>query len=169
MVVECIIRASENITFNHLAFFSADLPAWKFLSGPTEVTVFLPEAHEAVDGRQSDCIESEFYDLLGPDLLWSEQGLFAARNKAVHAKRRKDWQYGFSPSGVEHHEAKALKWIDRPDRQLERKAKDGSVVDATRFSLWFTFDIIGDFTLSKPLGMLDGQKWHNIIVKTQNT
>lgn len=64
------------------------------LSGPAEVTVFLPEAHEAVGGRQSDCIKSEFYDL-----LWPEKALFATRNKAVHAKRRKDWQYGFAPAG----------------------------------------------------------------------
>ncbi|KUJ07705.1 cytochrome P450 [Mollisia scopiformis] len=132
-------------------------------TGPAEVTVFIPEAHEAVGGRQSECIKSEFYDL-----LWPEQALFAARNKAVHAKRRKDWQYGFSPSAIQYHEAKVLKWIDELDRQLEGKAKDGSIVDATEFLLWFTFDIMGDFTFSKSFGMLESQKWHNIIVKTQN-
>ncbi|KAI0593477.1 cytochrome P450 [Biscogniauxia sp. FL1348] len=132
-------------------------------TGPAEVTIFLPESHEAVGGRQSECIKSEFYDL-----LWPEKALFAARNKAVHAKRRKDWQYGFSPSAVEHHERKALKWIDELDKQLERKANDGSVVDATDFFLWFTFDIMGDFTFSKSFGMLESQQWHNIIAKTRN-
>ncbi|KAH9987073.1 cytochrome P450 [Xylariaceae sp. FL0662B] len=114
-------------------------------------------------GRQSECIKSEFYDL-----LWPERALFAARNKAIHARRRKDWQYGFSPSAIEHHEAKALKWIGELDRQLEKKAKDGTVVDVTDFFLWFTFDIMGDFTFSKSFGMLESQQWHNIIVKTQN-
>lgn len=63
-------------------------------SGPAEVTVFLPEALAAVGSRQSDCIKSEFYDLLYP-----ERALFAARDKDTHAKRRRDWQYGFSPQG----------------------------------------------------------------------
>ncbi|RWA07192.1 hypothetical protein EKO27_g7914 [Xylaria grammica] len=110
-------------------------------TGPAEVTVFMPEAHEAVGGRRSECIKSEFYDL-----LWPEKALFAARDKGVHAKRRKVWQYGFSPSAIETHERKTLKWIDELDKQIERKAKSGTVVNATDFFLWFTFDIMGDFT-----------------------
>ena len=54
----------------------------------------MPEAHEAIGGRNSDCIKSEFYDLLSP-----EKALFAARDKAIHLKRRKIWQRGFSPRG----------------------------------------------------------------------
>ncbi|KAI9667972.1 MAG: hypothetical protein M1821_000792 [Bathelium mastoideum] len=132
-------------------------------TGPAEVTVFTPEAHEAVSGRQSECIKSEFYDL-----LWPERALFAARNKAIHMKRRRTWQYGFSPSAIEHHEEKVLRWVDELDKQLERRARDGSVVNATDFFLWFTFDLMGDFTFSKSFGMLETQQWHNIIVKTQN-
>ncbi|KAI0469869.1 cytochrome P450 [Xylariaceae sp. FL0804] len=128
-------------------------------TGPAEVTVFLPESHEA----------SEFYDL-----LWPEQALFAARDRAAHARRRKDWQYGFSPSGLsyvlclKHHDKKVLKWVAELDRQLEKNAKDGLVVDVTDFCLWYTFDIIGDFTFSKSFGMLETQRWHKIIDKTRN-
>ncbi|KAI0412607.1 cytochrome P450 [Xylaria grammica] len=132
-------------------------------TGPAEVTVFMPEAHEAVGGRRSECIKSEFYDL-----LWPEKALFAARDKGVHAKRRKVWQYGFSPSAIETHERKTLKWIDELDKQIERKVKSGTVVNATDFFLWFTFDIMGDFTFSKSFEMLSRQQWHHIIVKTQN-
>ncbi|KAK8062549.1 cytochrome P450 [Apiospora hydei] len=131
--------------------------------GPSEVTVFLPEAHEVLGGRQSECIKSEFYDL-----LWPERALFAARDKAVHAKRRKDWQYGFSPGAMEHHERKVLQWVDELDRQLATKAKDRSTVNATDYFLWFTFDIMGSFTFSKSFNMLERQRWHHIVLKTQN-
>lgn len=146
----------------------------------------MPDAHEAVGGRQSDCIKSEFYDL-----LWPERALFAARDKAVHARRRKDWQVGFSPAGTLHHaasssigekktitnsvltaivyhEAKVLKWIDELDRQIEKRATAGSVVNATDFLSWFTFDVMGDFTFSKSFDMLEKQRWHHIVLKTQN-
>ncbi|KAK8029812.1 hypothetical protein PG993_011103 [Apiospora rasikravindrae] len=132
-------------------------------TGPSEVTVFLPEAHEALGGRQSECIKSEFYDL-----LWPERALFAARDKAVHAKRRKDWQYGFSPGAIEHHERKVLQWVDELDKQLARKAEDRLTVNATDYFLWFTFDIMGTFTFSKSFNMLERQRWHHVVLKTQN-
>ncbi|KAI9902534.1 hypothetical protein N3K66_001886 [Trichothecium roseum] len=132
-------------------------------TGPAEVTVFTPEAHEAVSGRQSECVKSEFYDL-----LWPERALFAARDKGVHAKRRKDWQYGFSPTAIAYHEAKVLKWVDELDRQIEKRAAAGSVVNATDFLLWFTFDTMGDFTFSKSFSMLETQRWHHVVLKTQN-
>ncbi|KAI1157896.1 cytochrome P450 [Nemania serpens] len=132
-------------------------------TGPAEVTVFTPDAHEATCGRQTQCIKSEFYDL-----LWPERALFAAREKAVHAKRRKAWQYGFSPAALEHHERKVLKWVDRLDVQLELKAKDSAIVNATEFFLWFTFDIMGDFTFSKSFDMLERQQWHHVVLQTQN-
>lgn len=67
-----------------------------------------------------------------------------------------------------HHEAKVLRYVDKLDEQLQKIAQDGSVVNATDFFLWFTFDLIGGFTFSKSFGMLDDQRWHNIIVKTKN-
>ncbi|KAI0388469.1 cytochrome P450 [Xylariaceae sp. FL0594] len=132
-------------------------------TGPAEVTVFLPEAHEAVGGRHSDCIKSEFYDL-----LWPEKALFAARDKSVHARRRKTWQHGFSPAAMACHEQKILRWVDELDAQLEKRAKDGSVVDATSFFLWFTIDLMGDFTFSKSFEMLKRQRWHHVILKTHS-
>lgn len=67
-----------------------------------------------------------------------------------------------------HHEAKALKHIDELERQLRRKAKDASVVNATDLFLWLTFDIMGDFTFSNSFKMLEKQQYHHIIVKTKN-
>lgn len=48
------------------------------------------------------------------------------------------------------------------------KARDGTVVNATEFFLWFTFDIMGDFTFSKSFDMLKRQQWHLVVMKTYN-
>ncbi|KAK7991366.1 cytochrome P450 [Apiospora saccharicola] len=124
-------------------------------TGPSEATVFLPEAHEAVGGRQSECVKSEFYDL-----LWPAQAIFAARDKAVHVKRRKDWQYGFSSGAMEHHKRKVLEWVDELDSQLAKKAKARSTVNVAEYFLWFTYVIMGSFTFSNSFGMLERQEWH---------
>lgn len=42
------------------------------------------------------------------------------------------------------------------------------MVNATDFLLWFTFDTMGDFTFSKSFSMLETQRWHHIVLKTQN-
>ncbi|KXX73522.1 Tryprostatin B 6-hydroxylase [Madurella mycetomatis] len=149
---------------NHLYLHRLNAKYGDFVrTGPAEVTVFVPEAVQAVSGRQSDCIKAEFYDL-----LWPERALFAARDKSVHASRRRDWQLGFSPRAIPHHEKKVLRHIDELSRQLELKARSGTVVNATDFFLWFTFDVMGDFTFSKSFGMLESQRWHDIILKTKN-
>lgn len=62
--------------------------------GPSEVTTFDPRAFYAIDGPNSQCIKSDFYDLLYP-----QQGLVTTRDRHIHAARRKDWAKGFSNSG----------------------------------------------------------------------
>lgn len=41
----------------------------------------------------------------------------------------------------------------------------GAVVNATEFFLWFTFDIMGEFTFSKSFSMLENQRWNEVILK----
>lgn len=62
--------------------------------GPSEVTVFHPDVFEAIDGLRSDCIKSEWYDILYPNL-----SLVTARVKETHRLRRAEWKRGFSAKG----------------------------------------------------------------------
>ncbi|KAM7195882.1 cytochrome P450 [Rhypophila sp. PSN 637] len=131
-------------------------------TGPAEVTIFLPEALEAVGGRQSTCIKGEFYDL-----LWPELALFAARDKSLHAKRRRDWNAGFSPQAIKIHEKKVLRHVQRLDQQLRIEVASGNVVNVTEFLLWFTFDIMTDFTFSGSLNLLQEDKCRQVVVKAR--
>ncbi|KAM7206084.1 Cytochrome P450 [Naviculisporaceae sp. PSN 640] len=130
---------------------------------PAEVTVFLPEVLEAVGGRRSECIKGEFYEL-----LWPEFALFAARNKTLHSRRRRDWNLGFSPQAIKIHEQKVLRHVDRLDKQLGIEAASGNVVNATDFLLWFTFDIMTDFTFSKSLNLLQDEKWRYVVAQANH-
>ncbi|KAK4675043.1 hypothetical protein QC764_501827 [Podospora pseudoanserina] len=53
--------------------------------------------------------------------------LFAARDRSVHSRRRRDWQPAFSPQAIRHYEEKVLLHIEELDQQLELKAKSGAV------------------------------------------
>lgn len=64
-------------------------------TGPSEITVFLPDAFKIIDGRNSVCTKAEWYDLLHP-----QQALVAARDKTAHHERRKDWLHAFTSQGM---------------------------------------------------------------------
>ncbi|KAK4063919.1 hypothetical protein Trihar35433_8627 [Trichoderma harzianum] len=130
--------------------------------GPAEITVFHPDVFMAVDGPRSECVKSEWYDILHPG-----QALVTARNKSVHAIRRREWNAGFTTKALAEHEAKILKYVDKLDQCIEQDAKLQKVTNMRDLLLWFGFDIMGDFVFSKSFGMLENQQWHHIIVRLQ--
>ena len=70
------------------------------LPGPSEITVFHPDVFKVIDGPRTECIKSEWYDLLHPNL-----SLVTVRDRQAHAARRRQWKYGFSVKG-EHDKAR---------------------------------------------------------------
>ena len=62
--------------------------------GPSEVTIFHPDVFSMIDGPKTNCIKSEWYDILHPNL-----SLVTSRIKAIHQARRRQWNRGFSASG----------------------------------------------------------------------
>ncbi|EHK18385.1 uncharacterized protein TRIVIDRAFT_47618 [Trichoderma virens Gv29-8] len=131
-------------------------------TGPAEITVFHPDVFMAVDGPRSECIKAEWYDILHPG-----QALVTARNKSVHAARRREWNSGFTTKALSEHEAKILKYVDKLDQCIAEDAKLENVTNMRDLLLWFGFDIMGDFVFSKSFGMLENKQWHHIIVRLQ--
>ncbi|KUI73113.1 Tryprostatin B 6-hydroxylase [Cytospora mali] len=128
-------------------------------TGPSEITVFVPDAFDVIDGRHSVCTKAEWYDLLHP-----EQSLVSTRDKTVHNKRRKEWLYAFTNQGLVNHRAKTLKYLELLDGLIQSAARDpAAVVDLSDLLGWFSFDIMSDWTLSKTFEMLENESWHHII------
>lgn len=65
------------------------------ISGPSELTVFLPEALIATDGPKSTCTRSAWYDFIHPMLA---VGTVRSRNQ--HEARRRMWDLAFSSKGI---------------------------------------------------------------------
>ena len=65
-------------------------------AGPSELTVFVPEALPALDGPKNTCTKSAWYDLIQP-----LKALNTIRSKAEHDWRRRSWDKGFTTHGTD--------------------------------------------------------------------
>jgi hypothetical protein len=57
--------------------------------GPNEMTIFQPDIHRLIDGPNTTCTKSAWYDVVHPD-----QSLVSARDKLMHDDRRRLWFQG---------------------------------------------------------------------------
>ncbi|ORY18574.1 cytochrome P450 [Clohesyomyces aquaticus] len=114
----------------------------------------------AIDGPQTTCVKSDFYDLLHPSVA-----LVTAREKEIHAVRRREWNRAFAAKALSCHENKISKYIDQLDLCIERDARQHFVSDLKNLLYWFGFDAMGDFVLSNLFDMLQNEEWHSILEK----
>lgn len=131
-------------------------------TGPAEITIFHPEVHNVLDSPRSECIKSEWYDLLYPFL-----SLVSARNKEIHAARRREWVRGFTSKALGQHEEKVLKHVDELEWRIEQDALLQKPSEVRDLFYWFGFDAMGDFVFNKSFDMLSNQKWHHIVLRLQ--
>lgn len=148
--------------------------------GPSEITVFHPEVFWAIDGPKTECIKSDWYDILHPN-----RALVTARVKSSHQTRRRQWNRGFSSKcecdeqkkispqsktwclALDQYEEKILKYIDQFDSCVEADATAQRSSNARDLFFWFGFDSMGDFVFNKSFNMLEVQRWHHIVILLQ--
>lgn len=131
-------------------------------TGPSELTIFRPEIFMALDGPHSECMKSDWYDILIPNLA-----LVTARDRGTHAARRRQWNRAFSSKALQIHEQKIMCHLNELDRHIETDAKEAHISNARNLFYWFAFDAMGDFVLGKPFGMQQNQAWHHVIFRLQ--
>lgn len=76
-------------------YFNTRVVLMNPILGPNEISVAHGDVFMAIDGPRSECLKSEWYDLLHPSLA-----LVTTRNKDVHAARRREWNAGFTTKGL---------------------------------------------------------------------
>ncbi|KAK2591112.1 hypothetical protein QQS21_011200 [Conoideocrella luteorostrata] len=131
-------------------------------TGPSELTVYHPDFFKVTDGPTTQCIKSEWYDL-----LWPESSLLTTRDRAVHDARRRDWKVGFSPQALVYHSNKILKHLDILGDVIDDDIFAGKPSQMRDLFYWLGFDVMSDFVFSKSFGMLRTQKWHYMIIRLQ--
>lgn len=117
----------------------------------------------ATDGPRSDCIKSEFYDVLLP-----RASLLTTRDKALHGVRRREWSSGFSPKAITVHINRIVPYIDKLDELIAADAIAGRPSPVQDYLYWFGFDAMGEFVFSRSFDMLENRKMHHIIKRIQS-
>lgn len=64
-------------------------------TGPSELTVFKPEAYIALHGSQSKCTKAAWYDVLKPN-----NSMHSTRVKSAHGLQKKAWDVAFGAKGT---------------------------------------------------------------------
>jgi len=62
--------------------------------GPSELSTVDPDAVEAIMGARSNCTKAPWYDIADPLV-----SMHQCRDRALHDKRRRTWDRGFSVKG----------------------------------------------------------------------
>ncbi|KAJ5213940.1 hypothetical protein N7449_001109 [Penicillium cf. viridicatum] len=124
--------------------------------GPAEITIFHPEAYEAMDGPNNDNTRSDWYDLLYPRI----SSIFT-RDRQLHHERRKMWEQALSRKALLQYHGRVVEKV-RTLQSLVASGKSRPILinDLMHF---FAFDSMGDFAFSEDFGMMSSKRWHSSI------
>ncbi|KAJ5372970.1 hypothetical protein N7517_004976 [Penicillium concentricum] len=125
-------------------------------TGPAEITIFHPEAYEAMDGHANHNTRSDWYDLLYPRI----SSIFT-RDRQLHHERRKMWEQALSKKALFQYHRRVVNKV----RTLERLValEDSHPVLINDLMYFFAFDSMGDFAFSEDFGMMKNKRWHSSI------
>ncbi|KAK1993409.1 benzoate 4-monooxygenase cytochrome P450 [Colletotrichum falcatum] len=115
--------------------------------GPTELSINKPSAIDAVF-LDTDCMKGPWYNLLHPMV-----SMQMVRDKEAHSKRRKAWEYGFTSKSLREYEPRVLKYTSQLLAGIEASA--GTKFNASLWFNFYSFDVMGEFSLGHGFRMLE--------------
>ncbi|KAL6250930.1 hypothetical protein RBB50_001138 [Rhinocladiella similis] len=125
--------------------------------GPNEVSIIIPKALELVHGPGSMCQKGGWYDVNLP-----RTSLHQMRDRKLHDRRRKSgWDKAFNSKSVKGYEKRVTKHTDKLLAYLSDQS--GNPVDASKISLWYTWDIMGMLAFSRSFNNIESGKSHPLL------
>lgn len=121
--------------------------------GPSELSITHPKAVTAIYGQGSKCTKGVFYDLSQPVV-----SLQTLRVKALHDQRRRVWSPAFSDKALRGYEERMKKYQNKLIAKFG--ALDNQPVDASKWFMLFSFDIMGDLAFGASFNMLETSEEH---------
>ncbi|KAH8647268.1 cytochrome P450 [Xylariales sp. PMI_506] len=128
-------------------------------TGPREITIVRSSAVELIYGAKSECRKSTWYGQAGNDP--AKASLHMTRDHEGHKLRRKAWDRAVSIKALKSYEPPTKSRLDALMRQLESRGADG--VNMTEWSMFFSFDLMGEIGFGKDFGQLNTGKEHSAI------
>ncbi|KAE8353448.1 monooxygenase [Aspergillus coremiiformis] len=114
-------------------------------TGPREVCIVRKSAVPLIYGPRSECLKSTWYGQVSTD--YKKCSIHMTRNVDDHRKRRKAWDQGFSTRALRTYEPRVKAKADQLVSQIE--ARLDKPLDITAWSMFLTFDIMGDVGFGK--------------------
>ncbi|KAF7588967.1 hypothetical protein BBP40_004969 [Aspergillus hancockii] len=128
-------------------------------TGPREISILRKSALPLIYGPQAECLKSTWYDQLHTDT--SKICMNLSRDFDDHRRRRKAWDRAFSIKSLGIYEPRVKALADKLVAQIE--ANLGKPFDATAWSMFFSFDIMGDIGFGKDFCNLSTGRGHPAI------
>ncbi|KAK0202481.1 cytochrome P450 monooxygenase [Desarmillaria ectypa] len=139
---------------------------------PNHVSVAVSDAHSTVYGHGNGALKSPFYDAF----ITTSLGIFTARERQTHTRKRKIISHTFSQKSVLEFEPHVRRYVGQLLGQWEKlydkalkgmsgeegegwTGRDGRLwLDCFPWANYLTFDIIGDLAFGAPFGMIMAAK-----------
>ncbi|ETS80880.1 hypothetical protein PFICI_08409 [Pestalotiopsis fici W106-1] len=132
-------------------------------TGPREITILRQSAVDIIYGPKSQCRKSTWYGQTGNDPLKSS--LHMTRDHESHRLRRKAWDKSMSVKGniiaLASYEPRIMSGVNALVAQLKQRGEDG--VNMTDWSMFFSFDLMGQVGFGKDFGQLHTGQEHSAI------
>ncbi|KAJ1327028.1 cytochrome P450 family 628 [Microdochium nivale] len=129
--------------------------------GPSELSTIDPRALQALHSSNSPCSKGPWYSIEHPT-----RALQMTRDKEEHARRRKAWDLGFSLKAMKNYEVRVSSYTAQLMERLEESK--GTVIDATLWFSFYSFDVMGDLAFGRSFGMLKEGTVHPFMKLTRS-
>ncbi|OCL06104.1 cytochrome P450 [Glonium stellatum] len=128
-------------------------------TGPRELCIVRKSAIPLIYGPNSECLKSTWYGQVSND--YKKCSIHMTRNFNDHRKRRKAWDKGFSIKALSTYEPRIKSKADLFMSQLLKNS--GKPLDVTDWSMFFSFDVMGEVGFSKDFNNLGSGTEHPAI------
>ena len=124
--------------------------------GSSDVSIVHPDAIDAIYGRGSRCLKSDWYDLTAPLV-----SLQTTRKRHEHDQRRRVWATAFSEAAMRSYEERLAQYQDQLIHLIDGLGE--MAINITQILNMYTFDVMGDLAFDESFHMIRENANHKAI------
>ncbi|KAL7928749.1 cytochrome P450 [Trichoderma chlorosporum] len=133
--------------------------------GPRELSINLPSAIRPLHGAQTQTTRPPWYSQTSRHA--SKSSLVNTRDLTAHKLRKKVWERALGSRALEQYESRVQEKLELLLSKIGET--NGKPIDMTKYSMYFSFDVMADIGLSKNFHMLESTSFHPAIKGIRDT
>lgn len=135
-------------------------------TGPRELCIIRKSAIPLIYGPNSQCLKSTWYMQVSSNP--KKSSIHMTRDFDDHKRRRKAWDRGFAIKALNVYEPRIKEKVDLFNQQLSLHASSSKPFDATAWSMFLSFDVMGAVGFGKDFGCIISGTEHPAIKGVHN-